>query len=174
LDAYRPDASARSVFCRRPIIHNEWGGSSQVIRLPLHWVIVTLRSSEAGSAHRVWVDFGFSLDCKELPRRADCRSPASGPRTAGSRAPVAVVPALRGAARKRTFGQVWGSCSDVCRGRVCDGPLCDGETKNRTFASWLQAESETPPWRSNGAKQTIVLGSCRRQVATLCGCSVLD
>jgi len=52
--AHRQDASAWPVFAKRPIIHNEWGGSGQAIRLPLLWVIVTLRSSEAGSARPVW------------------------------------------------------------------------------------------------------------------------
>jgi hypothetical protein len=30
------------------------------------WVIVTLRSSEAGSARPVWVDFGCSADCQRM------------------------------------------------------------------------------------------------------------
>ena len=45
----------------------------------------------------------------------------------GRIAPMAVVPGLRGAARKRTFGQVWRS--DVCRGWITVRPLLGVESE---------------------------------------------
>jgi TRAP-type C4-dicarboxylate transport system substrate-binding protein len=55
LDTY---ASARSVFGRRPIIHNKWGCSGQAIPLSLLWVIVTLRllitTYETVASLRLW------------------------------------------------------------------------------------------------------------------------
>jgi hypothetical protein len=56
------------VFAKRAIIHNEWGGSGQAIRLPLLWVIVTLRFSEAGSARPVWVEAVRKRDCRYASR----------------------------------------------------------------------------------------------------------
>jgi hypothetical protein len=76
LDACRPDAFARSVFGRLPIIHNEWGGSGQAIRLPLVGVIVKLRSSEAGSTRPVWSTRAAPLAQVTTERRVVCRHSA--------------------------------------------------------------------------------------------------